>query len=99
LQSPAATWLNVLDLLDQSVKIDPTFIRAYVERIVIRLYIFMLDYDASEFVWATQIRAWAGAEDEAADRLEALAASVPGLFPGEILRDLLLAQMKTFRVQ
>jgi len=35
-------------------------------------------------VWATQIMAWAGSTDEAATRLERLATSVPGLWPGEI---------------
>ncbi|MEJ0008419.1 MAG: tetratricopeptide repeat protein [Steroidobacteraceae bacterium] len=39
------------------------------------------------FIWATQIRAWAGAQDEATARLETLASSVPGLWPGEIFLD------------
>jgi hypothetical protein len=43
------------------------------------------------FVWATMVRAWAGAGDEAAARLETLASSVPGLWSGEIVRDPLWA--------
>jgi TolB-like protein len=47
-ESPIETWQGAVDLLDQAVRIDPTFVRAYVERISIRLSIFMSDYDASE---------------------------------------------------
>ncbi len=38
-------------------------------------------------VWATQIRAWAGAQEQAVARLETLSTSVPGLFPGDIVLD------------
>jgi hypothetical protein len=37
------------------------------------------------FIWATQIRAWAGAQDEAAARLETLSKTIPGLPPGEFI--------------
>jgi TolB-like protein len=42
---------------------------------------------ANAFVWATQIRAWAGAQDDAAARLESLSTSIPGLWTGEIVLD------------
>jgi TolB-like protein len=42
---------------------------------------------ANAFVWATQIRAWAGAQDDAAARLESLSTSIPGLWTGEIVDD------------
>ncbi|HTY92557.1 MAG TPA: TIR domain-containing protein [Steroidobacteraceae bacterium] len=38
-------------------------------------------------VWATQIRAWSGAQDEAVSRLETLSTSVPGLWPWEVIVD------------
>jgi TolB-like protein len=37
------------------------------------------------FVWATQIRAWGGAQDEAVARLETLSRTIPGLPPGEFI--------------
>jgi TolB-like protein len=39
---------------------------------------------SNAYVWATQIMAWTGADDDAAVRLESLATSIPGLWPGEI---------------
>jgi TolB-like protein len=52
------------------------------------------------FVWATQIRAWAGAHDEATARLDTLSNSIPGLWLGEIVDDPLwtvpLAQTASF---
>jgi TolB-like protein len=49
------------------------------------------DADVSDqmdaLVWATQIRAWSGAQDEAVASLENLSTSVPGLWPWEIIID------------
>ncbi len=39
------------------------------------------------FVWATQIRAWSGAQDEAVGSLEKMSTSVPGLWPWEMIID------------
>ncbi len=46
---------------------------------------------ANAFVWATQIRAWAGAQDDAVARLDSLSTSIPGLWTGEIVHDPLWA--------
>jgi TolB-like protein/tetratricopeptide (TPR) repeat protein len=37
--------------------------------------------------WATQIRAWAGAKEQAVAGLDTLSTSIPGLWPGEIVID------------
>jgi TolB-like protein len=42
---------------------------------------------ANAFVWATLVRSWAGAQDDAAARLGSLSTSIPGLWSGEIVDD------------
>jgi TolB-like protein len=49
------------------------------------------DVDVSDqmnaVVWATQIRAWAGAKEQAVASLDMLSTSIPGLWPNEIVVD------------
>jgi len=46
--SPLKSWREVEVLLDQAISADPSFVAAYIERIVVHHVLFMRNYDASE---------------------------------------------------
>jgi adenylate cyclase len=46
--SPLKPWREVEGLLDQAISADPSFVAAYIERIVVRHMLFMRSYDVSE---------------------------------------------------